>query len=669
MLPEISVKQDLWQDLPPASIQVLKTTMSNDRKPASFLRILRQIAATLCAALPVPIVLVFFMIQVRGLGSDQVLGWPLYQAVWMIVPEVTVALLLVAIFHPRGLAEETFEWSPEICRALYRNAWTLALIVSPLLGATVFFRYWEGGAFGASMGRFALMASMFVLGQSMWGTGNMIIRWVDSRPLGQRTFWFAGGRLFRVLATGIPMLFVFLAAIGFQYAAEQLGTRMVWTVLAGSALLLLAGLITRMVDVQRSWLRRRIVADGAVARQQQSELMENTNHVMRLVQIATIVMLALLVNQVWADVVPLGAALDQFHLWPKSSDVATEAVTGLPANWITLRHLIMAGFTLVLTLVSSRNLPGFIQVMLPGALPLDKGGRYAITFVAKYLVVLTGLVQVAILLGFQWARVQWLVAGLTVGLGFGLQEVFANLVSGLIILMERPIRVGDHVSVNNVTGTVTKMALRATTIQDADRREWIVPNKKFITDDVMNWTLSDTVSRAVFPISVIHGSNTLQVQEILLTQAKANPNILDYPEPTVVMAKIGGASLDFELRVFLPSRSVYTKVQNDLLVKIEQEFRANGVEMELPMFEGQQRGRRDKSRRRVRKKRNRVEQQANSKSEPVSEFWPSYIANVEDLKISSVLNPADLRMVLDDLNHDSRPDDRADVVFESRKAA
>lgn len=640
---------------------------ATDRKPATFLRILRRMAGTFCAALPVPIVLVFFLIQIRSLGSDQTLGWPLYQAVWMIVPEVTVALLLAATFRPRGLAEETFEWSPEICRALCRNAWTMALVVSPLLGATVFFRHWEGGAFGPSMGRFALMASMFVLGQSMWGTANMIIRWVDQRPKGVRTFWFAGGRLFRILATGIPMLLVFLAAIGFQYAAEQLGTRMVWTVLAGSALLLLAGLVFRMVDIQRTWLIGRIVAEAAAARQLQAELVDNTSQVMRLVQIATVAALALLVNQVWADVLPMGSALDQFRLWQSPAGGSGEAAA---SNWITLRHLLLAGMTLVLTLLVSRNVPGFIQIMMPGALPLDRGGRYAITFVARYLVVLTGLVQVAILLGFAWARVQWLVAGLTVGLGFGLQEVFANLVSGLIILMERPIRVGDYVSVNNVTGTVTRMALRATTIQDADRREWIVPNRKFITDDVMNWTLSDTVSRAVFPICVTHGSNTLQVQKILLVQAKANPNILDYPEPSVVLSKIGGVSLDFELRVFLPSRTVYAQVQNDLLVSIEREFRANGIELELPLHEGQGQDRRGKSNRKVRRRKFKPEQ--NSVPDAVrgsnsADLQPETVAGGENR--TDAIGPEELRLVLNDQHGRVDSGTLADVVFVHRKAA
>ncbi len=584
--------------------------MTTDRPINTFRQVLTRIAWTVCSSMPIPLVLLFLMFQLKQLGSDQVLGWSLYRSMATVVPAICVALFLARAFERRGLAEDCFRWPEKLCSALGRNAWFLVAFVCPLLGATVFFRHWEGGLYSNSMGRLALMAAFFVLGQSMWETGSLVVQLESGRPRGSRTLLFAGGKIFRILAVGTPMTLVFLAAIGYRHAAEQLGTRLVWTLLAGAGVLLVAGLATRLVDLQRQRLGKRFAVGSAVGRQQQVELAENFGQVLRLIQVVTIAALLLLVNSVWADVVPLGAALDRVQLWhyaAATSTAASGAVSGGDVTmaaggvqFVSLRHLMMAGCVLVLTLVASRNLPGLIQLLMPSALPLDKGGRYAVTFVGRYLVGLTGLIQAAVLLGFEWNRVQWLVAGLTVGLGFGLQEVFANLVSGLIILMERPIRVGDFVSVNNVSGTVTKMALRATTIQDSDRREWIVPNKKFIPDDVMNWTLSDTVSRAVFPVSVMHGSESSEVQEILLAQARANPLILDYPEPSVVMARIGGASLDFELRVFLPSRNVFTQVQNDLLVKIEKALRAAGIELELPLYENQER------RRRNRKKSRRV---------------------------------------------------------------
>jgi potassium efflux system protein len=125
--------------------------------------------------------------------------------------------------------------------------------------------------------------------------------------------------------------------------------------------------------------------------------------------------------------------------------------------------------------------------------------------------------------------------------------------------------------------------LRATTITDSDRREWIIPNKKFITDDVMNWTLTDTISRAVFAISVPHGSDTRRVQQILLDVAKRQSVVMDYPEPSAVLVKIGTRSLDYELRVFLASRSGYSILQNQLHMELIDALGEAGIDVTISM--------------------------------------------------------------------------------------
>ena len=213
----------------------------------------------------------------------------------------------------------------------------------------------------------------------------------------------------------------------------------------------------------------------------------------------------------------------------------------------------MAISFLVLAFVLSANLPGLLEVTLLDRLNLDRGGRYAVSFVVKYLVLVVGIFLACRLLGFAWNRVQWLAAGLTVGLGFGLQEIFANLVSGIIILIERPIRVGDVVTVSGTTGTVTKMALRATTILDHDYRELIVPNKKFITEDVMNWTLSDHKSRLVIKVGVAYGSDTSLVQNTLMKVASRHPLVVREPEPRAAFCGFGNSTLDFCLLYTSPS--------------------------------------------------------------------------------------------------------------------
>jgi potassium efflux system protein len=127
-------------------------------------------------------------------------------------------------------------------------------------------------------------------------------------------------------------------------------------------------------------------------------------------------------------------------------------------------------------------------------LRLDRGSGYAITATIRYVIVLVGVILAARGLGLAWSKVQWLAAAVTVGIGFGLQEIFANFVSGLILLFERPLRVGDIVTVGETSGVVSRIQIRATTIRDWDNRELILPNKTLITGGFLNWTLSDSIT-------------------------------------------------------------------------------------------------------------------------------------------------------------------------------
>ncbi|RMF73039.1 MAG: potassium transporter KefA, partial [Planctomycetota bacterium] len=167
-------------------------------------------------------------------------------------------------------------------------------------------------------------------------------------------------------------------------------------------------------------------------------------------------------------------------------------------------------------------------------------------------------------------------------LGFGLQEIFANFVSGLIILFERPVRVGDIVTVGGVEGVVTRIQIRATTIQDWDRRELLVPNREFITNQLINWTLSDPVTRLIVPVGIAYGSDTTRARELLLDIAKRCPHVLNEPEPTVVFRSFGDSALLFELRVFIPTRDCWPEVVSALHFMIDNAFRDAEIEIAFP---------------------------------------------------------------------------------------
>ena len=194
-----------------------------------------------------------------------------------------------------------------------------------------------------------------------------------------------------------------------------------------------------------------------------------------------------------------------------------------------------------------KNIPGFLDLTILNRVDLDQGMSYAITTVARYIIALVGLLLAFGALGVTWSKVQWLAAAMTVGIGFGLQEIFANFVSGLIILFERPIRLGDIVTVGDVSGSVTRINIRATTVTDWDRREFVIPNKEFITGKLLNWTLTDPITRVVVPVGIAYGSDTALAEKLLLKLAAENPHVMKDPAPRAVFTGFGDSSLDFKL--------------------------------------------------------------------------------------------------------------------------
>jgi potassium efflux system protein len=215
-------------------------------------------------------------------------------------------------------------------------------------------------------------------------------------------------------------------------------------------------------------------------------------------------------------------------------------------------------------------------------LPLDAGARYAARAIARYLIAIAGTMLGFGALGLGWSDVQWLVAAMTVGLGFGLQEIFANFVSGIILLFERPIRVGDTVTLGTTTGTVSKIHTRATTITDFDRKELVVPNREFITGQLINWSLSDPILRVVVDVGVAYGSDVALTEAKLLEVAKECPYVLKDPEPSVLFDAFGSSSLDFQLRAFIAGFDDWLRTRHELHTAIDAKFREAGIEISFP---------------------------------------------------------------------------------------
>ena len=244
---------------------------------------------------------------------------------------------------------------------------------------------------------------------------------------------------------------------------------------------------------------------------------------------------------IWADVIPALRVLQQFELWETTTKVTrviagstegltrTETVEQLVP--VTLMDLGKSLLCLLVMIVLLRIVPVFLELTLLNRLRIPSGTQYAIVTVVRWAITILSLIFVATTLGFTWSKIQWLAAAATIGLGFGLQEIFANFVSGLILLAECPVQVGDVVTIGDVTGTVSKIQMRATTIRDWKKKELVVPNKELITGSVFNWTLTDDIFRLDFPVGVAYGSDTPLARRIMLDIARRHPHVVSDPEP------------------------------------------------------------------------------------------------------------------------------------------
>ena len=233
-------------------------------------------------------------------------------------------------------------------------------------------------------------------------------------------------------------------------------------------------------------------------------------------------------------------------------------------------------------MVSAQNLSGILEVTLFQRIKPDVGTRNFFVALSRFIVIGTGVFVVFQIVGLHWSKLQWLIAALGVGLGFGLQEIVANFVSGLILVFERPYRVGDVVTIGAVSGTVTNIQMRATTVTDWDMHELIVPNKEFISGQLINWSLSDPITRIVIPVGIAYGSDTELAEQLLLKVAQNHKDVLDTPEPTALFRAFGDSSLDFELRVFISGADRRLIVMHELLGEIDRVFKKSGIQIAFP---------------------------------------------------------------------------------------
>jgi potassium efflux system protein len=281
---------------------------------------------------------------------------------------------------------------------------------------------------------------------------------------------------------------------------------------------------------------------------------------------------------IWSDVLPAFAYLDKITLWHHAVVVNGESQQ-VP---LTLADALLALIIAIGTFVAARRFPALLEIVLLQLIHMSPGGRYTAITLSRYFLAGAGALLVIGMLGGSWGQVQWLIAALGVGIGFGLQEIVANFISGLIILFERPIRVGDYVSVGDTDGHVTRIQIRATTIQTRDRKELLVPNKEFITGRLLNWSLSDQVTRIIIPVGVAYGCDVDQAMALITEAAKENSHVLKDPPPFTGFEVFGDNSLNLNLRCFIDSIDYRLSTISELHQAINRKLNAAGIVIAFP---------------------------------------------------------------------------------------
>ena len=213
---------------------------------------------------------------------------------------------------------------------------------------------------------------------------------------------------------------------------------------------------------------------------------------------------------------------------------------------------------------------------------IEHGVRVSIFKIIHYAFVFIGLMLALMVLGVNWQSITIIGGALGVGIGFGLQEIVKNFIAGLILLFERPIKVGDYVTIEGQWGEIKRLGLRSTVVQVFNRSEIVVPNHDLIDQKVTNWTLSDRLMRIIIEVGVAYGSDVEMVMTVLKECAMASSKVTRMPEPQAVFMKFGESSLDFELRVWITNIDEYVFVTSFLHQEIDKRFRKAGITIAFP---------------------------------------------------------------------------------------
>lgn len=589
---------------------------------------MRAALITVLLAVTWPGIVSFIAWRLTAASEDSSFGFGLAAALFTVTWTAFPLELLRRACRKGGLADSHFNWPEPICRNLRSNI-QLFLPPAMLITLVTSLLYYSSSEHGSdAIERVTFIAGFVVLA--------IFLHRVLHRESGVVCWYHAGhadsllGRMKGVwywLGLATPLVLIALTVMGYYYTAQRLTWELYTTYLFLMVLQFLRAFLERWLTVRRRAIsieqRRERQAESQssaeaettglpaeveqlISEDSEPDVAINAEQTRRLFQTGYLMTIIIGLWLIWVDVLPALKMLDRWPIWMttvSATETGSEKITppmggslttttptaavapGTPTEQlkaVTVADIGLALLIGVVTFVCAKNIPGLMEISILKKLPFDNSVRYAITSITSYLIVLIGLILAFNAISIGWSKVQWLATALTFGLAFGLQEIFANFVAGLILLFERPIRVGDIVTVDDVTGVVSRIRIRATTIVNWDRKEYVVPNREFITGRMLNWTLSDKVNRITIAVGVAYGSDVAKAKALIKKTCEEHPMILDDPKTVVTFEGFGDNSLNLTARTFLPDLENRLVVIDELHSKINSVFAEAGIEISFP---------------------------------------------------------------------------------------
>ncbi|NIQ93154.1 MAG: mechanosensitive ion channel, partial [Desulfuromonadales bacterium] len=325
------------------------------------------------------------------------------------------------------------------------------------------------------------------------------------------------------------------------------------------------------------------LAEGAVELFFRSQLVSASRFARNLGADATVRFVRLFRIIIWGV-----AALYLLEVWGLFDDVYSAWAYLLGLEYavgefrISVKMIVLVVVVLYLSIMVSWFFQSFLEAQVFYNKRIDRGVRDAFKKLSHYAIILVGFIVAMTMAGIKLQNFAILAGAFGIGIGFGLQNIVNNFVSGLILLFERPVKVGDALIIDGQWGAVVKIGMRSTVVETWDRSELIVPNSQMISEKVLNWTLSSNVSRVTVKVGVKYGTDLEKVIKILNKVGDGHPAVVEDPAPSAIFTEFGDSSINFELRVWVDNIKNRLTLISDMGVEISKEFKKAGIEIPFP---------------------------------------------------------------------------------------